>query len=301
MFNKVRFLLSDPVLTVYHAWDRWDREGLFRRYAALSRRAGLDRLYFVLSFDCDTAEDIDVVRRVHTRLLAMGVRPVYAVPGELLKKGADVYRRIAGTGAEFLNHGYVEHAGFDDTTSSYVSTVFYDQLSTEEVREDIVRGDQAVREVLGVRPLGFRTPHFGSFQKGRQLGFLYGVLRDLGYRFSSSTTPVHGFRRGAVYNVGGIFEFPVSGMWTYPLSPLDSWTCFRAPERRLTPEDYHREGLAVARHLSRSGAVGVLNFYADPSHVADSKLFYETVAEWARVGHNITYGGLIQVLEHAKA
>jgi len=300
MLGKVGFWLSNPISMMYHVWSRLDKNGLFRRYSDLSRKAGLDRLYFVLSFDCDTVEDVGVVWRVHSRLLKMGVMPVYAVPGELLKKGADVYRRIAGTGSEFLNHGYMEHTGFDEMSGTYVSTIFYDQLSPEQVRADIVQGDQALREVLGVRPLGFRTPHFGLFQKGRQLSFLYGVLRDLGYRFSSSTTPVHGFHRGAVFNCGGILEFPVSGMWTYPLSTLDSWSCFRAPGRRLTPNDYHREGLAVARHLSRLRAVGIMNYYADPSHVADNELFYETVAEWARVGRNTTYGSLIQVLEHAK-
>lgn len=301
MLGKVRSFLSSPVFTAYYAWGRWDKKRLFRRYSDLSRRAGLDGLYFILSFDCDTVEDIGVVGQIHSRLLEMDVTPVYAVPGELLTKGADVYRRIAETGAEFLNHGYVEHAGFDEAAGIHVSTVFYDQLTPEEVREDIVQGDRAIREVLGVRPLGFRTPHFGSFQKGGQLAFLHGVLRDLGYRFSSSTGPIYGFRRGAVFDCGGTLEFPVSGMWTHPLSPLDSWTCFRAPDRRLTPQDYLREGVAVARHLSGAGAVGILNYYADPSHVADSGLFYDTVAEWSRAGRNTTYGSLIRVLDHAKA
>lgn len=299
MLGKVRSFLSNPVFAAYYAWSRWDKKRLFRRYSDLSRRAGLDRLYFILSFDCDNVEDIGVVWRLHSRLLEMDVMPVYAVPGELLKKGADVYRRIAGTGSEFLNHGYVEHAAFDETAGIHASTVFYDQLSVEQVREDIIQGDQAIREVLGVQPLGFRTPHFGSFQKGRQLAFLHGVLREMGYRFSSSTGPLHGFRHGAVFDCGGVLEFPVSGMWTHPLSPLDSWTCFAASDRRLTPRDFHREGAAVARYLSGAGAVGILNYYVDPSHVADSELFYDTVAEWSRVGRNTTYGNLIQVLEHA--
>jgi hypothetical protein len=69
---------------------RLDRGGLFARYGQLARRAGLDRVWLVLSFDCDTPQDADVAEAVHERLMSMGVRPVYAVPGDLLREAHDV-------------------------------------------------------------------------------------------------------------------------------------------------------------------------------------------------------------------
>lgn len=301
MLGRVREALADPVLTLYSLRGRWDHSGLFKRYAQLSRRAGIDRLYFILSFDCDTPEDIRVVSDVHSRLTDLGVMPVYAVPGQLLERGDKVYRRIAETGAEFINHGYSEHACIDKHTGTTVSCFFYDQLPLARISEDISNGDKVLREVLGISVKGFRAPHFGTFQKPHQLLFLHSVLKELGYEFSSSTGPYYGFRYGAMFERFGVKEFPVSGMWTSPLNILDTWGCYRAPGRTMGEADYLREGKAVARYFNETRSVGILNYYADPSHIAGSESFFETVMEWARSGRNSTYQLLLQELYHAKA
>ncbi len=175
MLERVLRGIKNPVLAGYAVRARLRPSAIFRRYAARARAQGFGKVHFVLSLDCDTDEDIAVVWDLHARLLEIGVRPVYAVPGELLQRGEKTYRRIADTGAEFLNHGYREHTYFDPARGDYASCFFYDQQSPEIVREDVVQGDRALREVLGVVPRGFRTPHFGTYQRPAQLRHLHGV------------------------------------------------------------------------------------------------------------------------------
>ena len=75
----------------------------------------------ILSFDCDTHEDIDVAESVHIRLQNIGVTPVYAVPGALLRKGAKVYKKIHESGAEFINHGGRAHTYFNEKNQRHAS------------------------------------------------------------------------------------------------------------------------------------------------------------------------------------
>jgi hypothetical protein len=218
----VKNTLLDPVLGVYHWRALHRRTALFNQYCRQALAAGIDRLYYVLSFDCDAPEDIVAAMRLHQKLLKIGVQCVYAVPGELLERGAGVYREIAESGGEFLNHGYRQHVSWDAGQNCYSSWNFYERLSYAEIVEDIRLGDAAIQHILGRPACGFRTPHFGTFQRSSQLRLLHSILRRLGYQFSSSTTPYWGFRSGPVFSRVGLPEFPVSGMFTHPLRILDS-------------------------------------------------------------------------------
>lgn len=266
------------------------------RYGRLARRAGLDRVWFVLSFDCDTPDDAAVAWEVHERLMAMGVRPVYAVPGELLRESADVYRRIAATGAEFLNHGGRMHTRYNTARGRWESCFFYDEQPRESVRQDIISGHRMVEEILGRPPQGFRTPHFGTFQRPEQLQWLHGVLAELGYRYSSSTTPIWGFRHGPAFDRFGTMELPVTGGAGSPLSILDTWGAFEASNRVRDPADYERDAATVGAAHARAAA-GVINVYGDPSHIHDREEFFRAVAHWSRVAQPSGYGELLEALE----
>jgi hypothetical protein len=276
----------------YHLVGRWRPRQLFERYAARCRRAGIDRLFLIVSFDCDTPEDLDVVETVCKRLERLGIPPVLAIPGALMRRYADTCQQLATTGVEFLNHGDVQHTVFDQGLGGYRSSYFYDQLSNDEIRQDIVGGDTAVREVTGHQAAGFRAPHFGTYQSPQQLRYLHSILRELGYVVSSSTMPLYGLRYGPVFNRFGLWEVPVAGMGSAPTSVLDSWSCFSAPGRRLTPDDYVREGIALLGHLSQAGC-GIINCYADPIHIHADERFFDMVSMWSAVAQALTYTQLI--------
>ena len=294
LLRKLKVAAENPLMAGCYAWSRVSTGSLLDAYRRRARHAGLDRLYFILSFDCDTENDIAVAWQVHERLVNMGICPAYAVPGVLLAKGADVYRRIAAAGAEFLNHGYHDHMYFDERTGRYESCWFYDQLSSEEVEADIVAGHDNVTKVIGKRPRGFRAPHFGTFQTESQLKSLHRLLMRLGYAYSTSTTPGFGLCYGPAFDRYGLTEIPVSGRGRNPFEILDSWSCFARPDRSLGPEDYRRDAVDMAARLD--GGPGLLNYYADPSHISDQPVFFDTMRELLARAQPITYRDVIAQL-----
>ena len=180
-----------PNLFTLRLLNRIHPNFIWKFYARKTARI-LKESLFILSFDCDTDEDIEVALAVHKKLQGMGITPVYAVPGNLLKKGEKVYKHIFQTGAEFINHGGRDHTYFDTTHNHHTSCFFYDQQSLDVLKEDIFLGHQILKDIFGRTPIGWRTPHFGTFQKLEHLDFLYSVLNELGYKFSTSTSPSMG-------------------------------------------------------------------------------------------------------------
>ena len=104
--------------------NRYYPIGLWKRYAKLFQAFPSSSSILTLSFDCDTDQDIDVVWDVHSRLMDINILPVYAVPGDLLKRGEKVYTRIFETGAQFINHGGREHTYFDKKLNRHASCFF---------------------------------------------------------------------------------------------------------------------------------------------------------------------------------
>jgi hypothetical protein len=299
LLRKLKVAAENPMMVGCYAWSRVNAASLLDIYRRRARRAGFDRLYFILSFDCDTENDIATAWPLHERLMKMGICPAYAVPGVLLAKGAEVFRRIAATGAEFLNHGYHDHMYFDQRTGRYESCWFYDELSMAEIEADVIAGDRNVVEIIGTRPRGFRAPHFGTFQTESQLKFLHRLLVRLGYVYSTSTTPGFGLCYGPAFRRYGLTEIPVSGRGSNPFEILDSWSCFARPDRVLGPNDYHRDAALMSARLGTGP--GLLNYYADPSHVADQPIFFETMGELIEHAQPTTYRDLIARLPQATA
>ncbi len=251
-------------------------------YVWLARRQGVQRTYFILSFDCDTERDIEVVEAVHTRLADSGIVPVYAVPGQLLEQGVEVYRRLAQSGAEFLNHGYAIHSRYHPHTRTYESTLFYDRLPPAAVLDDIRRGHQAHLDVLGRAPQGFRVPHFATFQQPEHLAFLHRTLHEMGYTYSSSTMPRYGLRYGPLPRMHtGLYEIPVSGCYDWPLKILDSWGFRYDPNRQVSEAMYRQQLHKMAAFFASQRRVGLLNYYADPSQVYDWPDFFASMEQLA--------------------
>lgn len=244
-------------------------------YADLCRRAGVNRLYLLMTFDCDTDEDIAAAADVNRHLASREIKAGYAVPGVQMIRGAEAWRRLADSGAEFLNHGFQSHAEWRD--GQYRSITFYDKMDREDVREDIRRGHSVVTEVIGQSPIGFRAPHFGCFQGPEQLGFLYDTLKPLGYRYASTTIPAMALDRGPLVDMGGIVEIPTMGSYRYPPTILDSWTYLVDRIDYRLGEEYHELFAETVETMIDKGMPGILTYYADPSHVVDQRPFKSAI------------------------
>lgn len=252
----------------------------------------LPRSLFILSFDCDTEEDSAVAFDVHQKLQDVGITPVYAVPGELLKKGEKVYRKIHETGSEFINHGGREHTYFDQEHQRHASCFFYDKQSQENLKEDILLGHQTLKDVLGITAKGWRTPHFGTFQKPEHLDFLYSVLNEHGYQFSTSTSPDAAYQHGPLYKKNDIIEIPVTGIFSEPFNIMDTWAYFAAPDRTKSPLDYVQSAQLLS-DFSNTHPI-LINIYGDPSHIHDKPEFFEAMALLVKVAQNLNYTQLLE-------
>lgn len=295
---KINDALANPFYSASFVLGNMVPEFFRKRYINQSKKFGINGKYFILSFDCDTEKDIEVVGEVHQRLKSLNIMPSYAVPGELLKKGASEYSKLKNDGAEFINHGYLSHTSYVSSSKSYISTLFYDKLSNAEVKNDIEKAHNNFFDIFGESPLGFRTPHFGTYQKSSQLRFLYEVLKKLNYSFSSSTTPVTGMWNGAIQRMPtGILELPVSGCYDYPARILDSWGFRFSPTRKLNENDYIEQFKKMMMFFRDPKVNGVFNIYADPSQVYDWSIFFECMSMTNELT-NTSFSELVKKYEH---
>jgi peptidoglycan/xylan/chitin deacetylase (PgdA/CDA1 family) len=234
--------------------------------------------YLVVSFDCDTPDDARAAGAIAEWFRERGIPAVFAVPGRSIEGAEAAYTSIAKSGFEFLNHGYAEHAAYDVERERYYSITFYDKMAAEQIRQDIIDGDTCIRRYLGLTPLGFRAPHFGSFQKKEQLEIIYTTLSKLGYSYATTTMPEYGLRKGALFQAyNGIIEFPLTGTYDNPHVILDSWQFLAAPQRVYTADDYVNQFRKMVDFFSGRDLPCILNYYVDPIHVIDFEGFFGCV------------------------
>jgi peptidoglycan/xylan/chitin deacetylase (PgdA/CDA1 family) len=269
-------------------------EMIFREYGRLAQQQGLNRLYVVLSFDCDTPEDIPAAETLHAWLSQRGVKATYAVPGAQLLQGADTYRRLIEAGAEFINHGARPHAEWRE--GRYWSMTFYNEMTVEEVVEDIQKGHEICRRVLGYFPVGFRAPPFGYYQSPEQREVLYSALGELGYVYSTSTLPAYGLKYGPVVRENGIMEISLSGSYVEPFTILDSWNNIVSPHEPVVQTLYADLFIQTVDKFLELGAPGVLNYYVDPAHVCQGSVFHQAVEHLLDRGvETLYFGDLLRI------
>lgn len=272
-YRRLKRLIHDPVGVISRRLSgagsgdpqQGPSVGPFAALGEKARETGLDRLYLFLSFDCDTDLDIAASTELHAFLANLGIKMTMAVPGTQLRNGAGVYRALAANGVEFINHGFLPHTAWH--VDRYVSATFYHEMDQAAVAEDIRQGHQAVMEVIGRAPAGFRAPHFGHFQEPEHLELVYSLARQLGYRYCSTTSPTAAYAHGPVYDVGGLVELPTSGSVRAPTTILDSWTYLTDRRDYALSEDYADLMIETVDTLIEQGIPGILSWYGDPAHV----------------------------------
>ena len=100
-------------------------------------------------------------------------------------------------------------------------------MSVSEIEDDMARGHAAIKDLFGLAPKGWRTPHFGSFEKRGQLKLIATLGKKFGYTYSSSSTGFHSLKYGQIDLSNFTAEIPVTGHGSAGLGVLDSWSFLR--------------------------------------------------------------------------
>lgn len=267
--------LRDPHLVYLKVLGKIDHKLLWKKLSGMNTDPFRGKVSLILSFDCDTEKDIEVVSAVHARLEKMGIKPVYAVPGQLLIKGENEYGKLRDKGCDFINHGFLSHSLYNPETLEYKNKFIYSDLTPEEIKEDILKGHETLKIFLGKSPKGFRTPHFGTFQDPFEMNFLYSFLKELEYEYSSSAMPRMSFQKGPFYkDVSGIIEFPVTGTFDRPFEVLDSYSFGHSRKNKWKKEDFKTQFNKILTYYSTQNSGCLINLYADPSQVHEWDDFF---------------------------
>jgi hypothetical protein len=277
--------------------DRFGRifpKQVWIHYSDLAASQGFDRLYLLLSFDCDTPEDAQAAEILDGKLQTMGIQRSYAVPGTMLEANPSVYKKIAARGCEFLNHGYLPHTQLQD--GAYRSTTFYGQMDPTLVIQDVQQGHQTVQSIIGKKPAGFRAPHFGKVSLRMQKEMIRPVLRELGEFYSTQTTPFVAMEHGPVWLENNWPEFPLVGSTLAPYSVLDSYSYIQSPSIRKVTDQFSRVLKLTIKQLQEWNIHGLLNFYVDPSHVVEDAGFMDAMQLVKEAGiSSLTYTQSLEI------
>jgi polysaccharide deacetylase family protein (PEP-CTERM system associated) len=101
-----------------------------------------------------------------------GTRATFFVLGSVAEKNPQLIRRIHQEGHEIAAHGYSHKNVFD--------------FHPENFKDEVQKVTEILSTITSERPLGFRAPNF-SFDE--RTVWAYDVLREFGYKYSSSVFP----------------------------------------------------------------------------------------------------------------
>lgn len=149
--------------------------------------------------ECRVERNVD---RILGLLADRGIHATFFTLGWVAQRYPALVRRIVEQGHEIASHGYGHERASD--------------LSPEAFRADVAQAKALLEDLSGYEVLGYRAPSF-SIGKGNLWAF--DVLRDCGYRYSSSVYPI----RHDHYGMPDAprFAFPVrEGLLEVPVTTL---------------------------------------------------------------------------------
>ena len=100
-------------------------------------------------------------------LKGLDIKATFFVSGEVVRDNKDAFNEIRASGHEIASHGFTHN-------------VDYSKLSKEELSAQISRSRESIENELGISPLGFRAPKFGTS------AHLFSILSDLQFKYDSS-------------------------------------------------------------------------------------------------------------------
>lgn len=139
------------------------------------------------------------------KLLALfnenGVRATFFTLGWVAERHPALVHRIAESGHELASHGY------DHTPA--------DHLTPPDFREDIKRSKSIIEDITGSPVLGYRAP---TFSIGKANEWVYDILEEAGYAYSSSIYPIRHDLYGDPDGPRRPFRPARRNLWEFPLT-----------------------------------------------------------------------------------
>lgn len=149
--------------------------------------------------ECRVERNVD---RILALLAEQGTQATFFTLGWVAERYPQLVRRIVEGGHEIASHGYGHERASD--------------LSPEAFRADVGRAKALLEDLSGREVLGYRAP---SFSIGERNLWAFDVLRDCGYRYSSSVYPIRHDHYGMPDSPR--FAYPVrEGLLEVPVTTL---------------------------------------------------------------------------------
>ena len=220
---------------------------------------------FTLSFDCDYTKDIKSLPLVLDILSTYSFRASFACVGKLIEKYPKEHMRIINEGHEIINHTYT-HPDSEELNPSQK----FNELTMEQQKYEIEKCDEVCKKVLRYTPIGFRIPHFGRLYSEN----IYPILKEINYKYSSSTIATKTPNFGLPFEKGGIIEFPLSGCPRHPFGVFDTWHSLERGEGKHKKE---KEFYELFKELIDIGGSNnsYINIYLDPQDIVSLEEFKE--------------------------
>lgn len=215
-----------------------------------------------LSFDCDYPDDVEAIPGIVQMLERYRLKASFAAVGHWVEKFPHEHAAVLEYGHELMNHTY----SHPDNELLNPGRKFR-EISRAEKLEEIERCHEICRRLLGAEPIGLRIPHF----KNLFTPDIYELLREVGYKYSSSTWLTNTTTRGIPFNAPcDIVEFPLTTCPKHPFTVFDTWHSLNA--QRLSHRLLHRgpvSYLQLFRELVEvaKSTGSYINIYMDPMDI----------------------------------
>jgi len=218
---------------------------------------------FSLSFDCDYVKDIMSLPALLGILSSYSFKASFACVGKFIERYPKEHAKIIEDGHEIINHTYT-HPNSEELNPNQK----FDELTTEQQKIEIEKCHNICKDVLKYNPIGFRTPHFGNLHTEG----VYDILKNLGYKYSSSTSAVKTPNFGLPFAKKEIIEFPLSNCPKHPFAVFDTW---HSLERGSGKHVRNGEFYKLFKELIDIGIKtnSYINLYFDPRDIVNLKEF----------------------------
>lgn len=218
---------------------------------------------FSLSFDCDYTEDVVSLPFLLDIFSSYSFKTSFVCIGKFIEKYPKEHMRIIREGHEIINHTYT-HPNNEELNPNQK----FNELTTEQQKIEIEKCHNTCKNILKYNPIGFRTPHFGNLHTED----VYGILKNLGYKYSSSTSATKTSSFGLPFIKNEIVEFPLSNCPKHPFAVFDTWHSLgRGRGKHKKSEEFYK----LFKRLIDIGinTNSYINLYFDPYDVVNLKEF----------------------------